>query len=88
MSRKDRVEHAMRDELAQMIAREIKDPRIAAAGVVGVARVECTPDFSVAKVYVSIYGDDCAARSRAASTSANPRTSSSSTTARPRCPSS
>lgn len=61
MSRKDRVEHAMRDELAQLIAREIKDPRVSAAGVVGVARVECTADFSVAKVYVSIFADDAVA---------------------------
>ncbi|MEZ4402709.1 MAG: 30S ribosome-binding factor RbfA [Kofleriaceae bacterium] len=61
MSRKDRVEHAMRDELAQLIAREVHDPRVTAAGVVGVAKVECTPDFSVARVYVSIYADDAAA---------------------------
>lgn len=61
MSRKDRVEHAMRDELATLIAREVKDPRVSAAGVVGVARVECTPDFSVAKVYVSIFADDAVA---------------------------
>ena len=39
MSRKDRVEHAMRDELATLIAREVKDPRVSAAGVVGVAMV-------------------------------------------------
>lgn len=61
MSRKDRVEHAMRDELAQLIAREVKDPRVTAAGVVGVAKVECTPDFAVAKVYVSIYADEAVA---------------------------
>ena len=61
MSRKDRVEHAMRDELAQLIAREIKDPRVSAAGVVGITRIECTADFSVAKVYVSIFADDAVA---------------------------
>ncbi|MBK9032909.1 MAG: 30S ribosome-binding factor RbfA [Myxococcales bacterium] len=51
----------MRDELAQLIAREVKDPRVTAAGVVGVARVECTADFSVARVYVSIYATDAVA---------------------------
>lgn len=61
MSRKDRVEHAMRDELAQLIAREVHDPRVAAAGVVGVSRVECTPDFSVANVWISIYATDAVA---------------------------
>ena len=79
MSRKDRVEHfefigeslpqAMRDELATLIAREVKDPRVSAAGVVGVARVECTPDFSVAKVYVSIFADDSVAASTVTVTS-------------------
>ncbi|MBP8807805.1 MAG: 30S ribosome-binding factor RbfA [Kofleriaceae bacterium] len=57
MSRKDRVEHALRDELSALI-REVKDPRVTAAGLVGVARVECSPDFQVAHVFVSIYGDD------------------------------
>ena len=51
-----------RDELAGMIAREVKDPRVAAAGVVGVTRVECTPDLSVARVYVSIYASDALAQ--------------------------
>ena len=37
MSRKDRVEHAMRDELATLIAREVKDPRVAAAVIDGPA---------------------------------------------------
>lgn len=62
MSRKERVEHAMRDELALLIAREVKDPRVTAAGVVGVSRVECTPDFAVADVYISIYAADPVAR--------------------------
>lgn len=57
MSRKERVEHAMRDELATLI-RDVKDPRVAAAGMVGVAKVECSSDFQVANVYVSIYGDE------------------------------
>ena len=62
MARKDRVESALREELATLLAREVKDPRVAAAGLVGVTRVECTPDLSVARVYVSIYADDAVAK--------------------------
>lgn len=62
MARKDRVESALREELATLIAREVKDPRVAGAGLIGVTRVECTPDLSVARVYVSIYADDAVAK--------------------------
>ena len=62
MARKDRVESALREELATLIAREVKDPRVAAAGLIGVTRVECTPDLAVARVYVSIYADDAVAK--------------------------
>jgi ribosome-binding factor A len=62
MARKDRVESALREELATIIAREVKDPRVSAAGLIGVTRVECTQDLSVARVYVSIYGDDAVAK--------------------------
>lgn len=60
MSRKDRIEHALRDELSALI-RDVRDPRVASAGVVGVSKVECSNDFQVATVFVSIYGDDRAA---------------------------
>ena len=59
--RKARVEQGLRDVLAELIAREVKDPRVARAGLVSVTRVECNADLSVAHVYVSIYGDDEAA---------------------------
>ena len=62
MARKDRVESALREELATIIAREVKDPRVTAAGLIGVTRVECTQDLSVARVYVSIYADDAVAK--------------------------
>ena len=58
MGRKERVESAMRERLAELIAREVKDPRVSAAGVLGVSKVECTPDLSVAKVWISVYADD------------------------------
>lgn len=56
--RKARVGDAIRDALSEMIRREVKDPRVAAAGVVTVTRVEMNVDLSVANVWVSIYGDD------------------------------
>jgi ribosome-binding factor A len=59
--RKARVEQGLRDTLAEMIAREVKDPRVKAAGLVSVTRVECNVDLSVARVYVSIYGADAVA---------------------------
>jgi ribosome-binding factor A len=58
VGRKERVESALRERLAELITREIKDPRVSAAGVLGVSKVECTQDLSVAKVWVSIYADD------------------------------
>lgn len=58
MGRKERVESALRERLAELITREVKDPRVAAAGVLGVSKVECTQDLSVAKVWISIYADD------------------------------
>ena len=62
MGRKERVESAIREVLAELISREVKDPRVSAAGLLGVSKVECTPDLSVAKVWISIYADDKVAR--------------------------
>lgn len=58
MGRKERVESAIREQLADLIAREVRDPRVQAAGVLGVSQVECTSDLSVARVWISIYTDD------------------------------
>lgn len=51
--RRARVAEAMKQNLAEMIQREIKDPRIAAAGLVMVNHVELNRDMSVAQVFVS-----------------------------------
>jgi ribosome-binding factor A len=56
--RKQRVEHGLRDVLTEMIAREVKDPRVRAATLITVSKVELNVDLSVAMVYVSIIGDD------------------------------
>lgn len=52
--RKSRVADGVRDEVAMIIAREIRDPRL---GFVTVIRVEMPVDQSVAKIYVSPMGD-------------------------------
>jgi ribosome-binding factor A len=56
--RKSRVEHGLRDVLTRMIANDVRDPRVHAAALVTVSRVELNVDLSVARVYVSIVGDD------------------------------
>lgn len=52
--RKSRVADGVRDEVAIIISREIRDPRL---GFVTVIRVEMPVDQSVAKIYVSPMGD-------------------------------
>ena len=59
--RKQRVEHGLRDVLTELIARDVRDPRVRAATLITVTRVELNIDLSVATVYVSIIGDDATA---------------------------
>lgn len=61
MGRKERVESALRQSLADLVTREVKDPRVQAAGIIGISKVECSPDLSVARVWVSIYADEAIA---------------------------
>jgi ribosome-binding factor A len=56
--RKARVEHALRDVLTELIASEVKDPRVRAATLLTVTKVELNVDMAVANVYVSVIGDD------------------------------
>jgi ribosome-binding factor A len=60
-ARKTRVEHGMRDALTEMIAADVRDPRVHAPTMLTVSRVELNVDLSVARVYVSIVGDDATA---------------------------
>ena len=46
----------MRDLLAELIDREIRDPRVRAAGFASINHVELNRDMSVARVYVSFVG--------------------------------
>ena len=50
-----RVNEAMREVLSDVIATEIKDPRV---GFVTVTGVRTSPDLRHARVYVSVLGDD------------------------------
>lgn len=59
--RKQRVEHGLRDVLTELISREVRDPRVRAATLITVTRVELNVDLSVAMVYVSIIGSDAIA---------------------------
>lgn len=51
----DRLAVQIRDEVAKMIARELKDPRI---GFTTVTRVELSADFHHSRVLVSVLGDE------------------------------
>jgi ribosome-binding factor A len=59
--RKARVEHALRDVLQSAIAHDVKDPRVRAATMLTVGKVELNVDLSVANVYVSIVPDGAVA---------------------------
>lgn len=59
--RKTRVEHGLRDTLTELIAAEVKDPRVHAPTMLSITRVELNVDMSVANCYVSIVGDDAVA---------------------------
>ena len=54
--RKAKVEHALRDVLSDLVRREVRDPRVARAGLISITRVELNVDFSVANVYISVVG--------------------------------
>ena len=58
--RTDRLAEEVREEVAQMISGELKDPRI---GFVTVTRVTLTPDLRQARIFVGVLG---AERQRAA----------------------
>jgi ribosome-binding factor A len=59
--RKQRIEHGLRDVLTELIAHDVRDPRVRAATLVTVTRAELNVDLSVATVYVSVIGDDATA---------------------------
>lgn len=54
-SRTRRVGEQMQRELAQLIQREVKDPRL---GMVTVSGVDVSRDYSSAKVYITVLGEN------------------------------
>jgi ribosome-binding factor A len=58
-SRPSRVGDSIRAELADLLAREIKDPGV---GFLTITRVGVTPDLQQARVYYTTLGDDKARR--------------------------
>ena len=53
--RVEKIQELMKQEISQIVQRELKDPRI---GFVTVTSVECTGDLREAKIYVSIMGSE------------------------------
>jgi ribosome-binding factor A len=54
--RKERLAASIRAELADVVAREVKDPRVHAAGLLTFTRVDLSPDLRSARVFVSFTG--------------------------------
>jgi ribosome-binding factor A len=54
-SRPERVGEQIRQEIGQLLSRDVHDPRI---GFVTVTRVKMSPDLQQARVYYTIIGDD------------------------------
>jgi len=54
--RTEKIESLLQQEIAAIIQKEIKDPRL--SGMVSVTRVECAPDMRNAAVFVSVFSLD------------------------------
>ena len=57
MSRRlQRLNTLLRQELADLIRTELRDPRL--ADIVSITRVDISPDLKNAKIYASVLGDE------------------------------
>ena len=56
-TRTERLADLIRDEVARLLLREVKDPRI---GLVTITGARVTPDLRQARLFVSILGDEAA----------------------------
>ena len=57
MSRRiERVNHLIRQEISELLQRQVKDPRL--GGFVTVTQVSTSPDLRHAKIFISIMGDE------------------------------
>lgn len=53
--RMERLDELLRQEIARLIAEEVKDPRV---GFITVMNARVSPDLRHARVYVSVLGDE------------------------------
>jgi ribosome-binding factor A len=53
----ERINHLLRQEIADLLAREIKDAALSTA-MISIIDVETSPDLRKAKVYFSVFGDE------------------------------
>jgi len=53
--KQERTAQAIKEAVAAIISREVKDPRL---GFVSVTKVDLAKDLSQAKVYISVYGNE------------------------------
>src|SRR3954471_15903910 len=62
----ERINHLLRQEIAELLTREVKDATLSTS-MISITEVETTPDLRSAKVYFSVYGEEAeiqAARER------------------------
>jgi ribosome-binding factor A len=53
----ERINHLLRQEIADLLTREVKDATLHTA-LISITDVETSPDLRSAKVYFSVYGDE------------------------------
>ena len=53
----ERINHLLRQEIAELLTREIKDATLNEA-MISITDVDTAPDLRTAKVYFSVYGDE------------------------------
>ncbi|OGC11107.1 ribosome-binding factor A [candidate division WOR-1 bacterium RIFOXYA12_FULL_52_29] len=55
MTRQERIEGLIQEEISTILREEVNDPRI---GFVSITKVEISPDLRNANIHVSIFGDE------------------------------
>jgi ribosome-binding factor A len=53
----ERINHLLRQEIAELLTREVKDTTLSTA-LISITEVETSPDLRNAKVYFSVYGEE------------------------------
>ena len=53
----ERINHLLRQEIAELLTREVKDATLNTS-LISITDVDTSPDLRLAKVYFSVYGDE------------------------------